>query len=172
MITHDKVSAILLIGGKIPLFFREGKDKTQWWDLPGGKRNEIGGRLEDDDTALVREVKEELGVTAEITRFVADVPHVLHPNKFIGIYLCQKISGEPRNMLPDEHLDMQMFAPAEAVVKLGNRITPKVADFIRSLAPTPMGTGHGIPREPVEAGLKIRREPTIVNPGSFYPNLK
>ena len=74
------------------------------WDLPGG-HVETGETIEQ---ALVRELHEELGITAREWREVA----VLHAPAMadesanvlcVHVFLVTAWDGEPGNLLPDEH---------------------------------------------------------------------
>jgi 8-oxo-dGTP diphosphatase len=85
------------------------------WDLPGG-------HVEADETvevALVRELREELGVTAtawrELGMFRAPAMgdergHTLR----MHVFLVTTWRGEPRNLQPDEHDEIAWRTPDEA----------------------------------------------------------
>ena len=68
------------------------------WEFPGGKV-EPG---EDDETALVRELREELHVEATVGgRLGDDVP--IGDTAVLRVYLCRIVSGEPALVDHDEH---------------------------------------------------------------------
>ena len=75
------------------------------WEFPGGKV-EPG---ESDAEALVRELEEELRVTAEIgERLGGDVP--IGETAVLRVYLCRLLDGEPALVDHDEH---RWLAPDE-----------------------------------------------------------
>ena len=68
------------------------------WEFPGGKV-EPG---EDDATALVRELREELRVEVAVgARLGADLP--IGATAVLRVYICALVSGEPALVDHDEH---------------------------------------------------------------------
>ena len=68
------------------------------WEFPGGKV-EPG---EDDATALVRELREELQVEVVVgARLGEDLP--IGPTAVLRVYVCALVSGEPALVDHDEH---------------------------------------------------------------------
>lgn len=75
------------------------------WDLPGG-HIEAG---EDPGAALIREMREELGI--RVTRFeqmfVVEQGFVMHG------FVVHRWAGEITNAAPEEHDELRFFAPDE-----------------------------------------------------------
>ncbi|MGW6401087.1 (deoxy)nucleoside triphosphate pyrophosphohydrolase [Streptomyces sp. NPDC055134] len=76
------------------------------WELPGGKV-EPG---EDPERALVRELREELGIGAEL---VARVPGEwpLKPGYVLRVWTARLLSGRPRPL--EDHDDLRWLGPDE-----------------------------------------------------------
>lgn len=96
---HDVVAALFVRAGTVLLCHRH--PGRRWypdcWDLPGG-HVEAGETAHD---ALVRECREELGVTVLETRPVA--VEVLDPAVVLRVLAVAAWSGEPLNRAPEEH---------------------------------------------------------------------
>lgn len=101
------MGGVLVRGGRALMVHRS--PARRWypdvWDLPGG-HVEDG---EEPRAALVRELREELGVDAvvagdPIARTVAD-------DFVMDVWVVRTWSGEPVNAAPDEHDDVAWLAP-------------------------------------------------------------
>lgn len=112
------VAAALFSGGRL-LAARRAVHKREagLWELPGGKV-EPG---ESDQTALARELREELGVEVEVGDRVADTEHeYAHGRVRVIVYRCSHVAGEPTLVDHDEvrwlgrgELDSVVWAPAD-----------------------------------------------------------
>jgi len=103
------VGAILRKEGQV-LLGRRRHDRASYpgvWDLPGGHL-EAGESLQ---AALVRELEEELGITAEVrgapwlTRCADGVE--------LSVFIIDRWLGEPRNRAIHEHDEIRWVGPAE-----------------------------------------------------------
>src|SRR4249920_3319483 len=124
MVNETKTVAGLLVeGGRVLLGLRAGWKRVYplYWDA-------VAGRVEQGETpeaALVRELSEEIGVTAmayylleTLTRRLPDRRNQHH------MFAVTHWTGEPAN-IPDENVKLDWFTPAQLAV-LPN-LTPDVA---------------------------------------------
>lgn len=118
MTTIDVVAAVIERGGKILISRRpKGAHLEGLWEFPGGKA-EAG---ESAERALVREVREELGVAFTAGERVAEVDWQ-YPDKRVRIaFFRGTVEGEPRPLEGQElawvvpaDLDRYEFPPADA----------------------------------------------------------
>ena len=102
------VSAILARGGKVLLSRRAREPHRGEWDLPGGFM-EVG---ETPEEGIVREIREETGLDARVTRLVhVDVGSYHEDHTLNLVYGCEA-EGEPRAM--DDSEELRWF-PLDAV---------------------------------------------------------
>jgi 8-oxo-dGTP diphosphatase len=125
------VKAVVLHQGRVLLLVNERDE----WDLPGG-RPEAG---EDHRTALVREVREETGLSIEIGTLIDDHLFEVLPQRFVRIlaFGCT-LTGSADVTLSDEHsgahwLPLDELGPSVA----GRRLPAGYLGAIRQLTDQP-----------------------------------
>jgi 8-oxo-dGTP diphosphatase len=110
-----QVVAAMLVGDDAVLLCRRSRDR-QWypdvWDLPGG-------HIEPDETApkaLVRELREELGIT--LLEPLGHHSFFRSTEEFeLRVWIASQWIGTPSNCAPDEHSEITWFT-AEDVLSL------------------------------------------------------
>jgi mutator protein MutT len=79
------------------------------WSIPGGKID----FLEKAESAVIREMEEELGIKVEIKKLLGLTSHILTENKehwLAPAYLVKIVEGIPKNMEPEKHEEIQWFS--------------------------------------------------------------
>ncbi len=103
-----KVSAaFILMDGRVLIAQRGDSSYEGKWEFPGGKvkPNESG------ETAVVRELEEELGIKVKPQRLLATVTGVFDDrNLDIDLYQCKIVSGD---VTLKEHLDAKWVSKSE-----------------------------------------------------------
>jgi 8-oxo-dGTP diphosphatase len=90
------VAAALFDRGRVLIAERPtGKHMAGWWEFPGGKV----GAGETDFQALVRELREELGIEAEPGDEIMSLTHD-YPDRVVDLVLIRAtvLNGEPRGL--------------------------------------------------------------------------
>jgi 8-oxo-dGTP diphosphatase len=120
------VAAVLVRDGRVLAARRaEGKREAGLWELPGGKV-EPG---ESDADALVRELREELGVTVSVHGPAGENEHAYaHGAVRLVALRCTLVAGEPQALdhaevrwLAADALDTVVWAPADVPLLPGVR---------------------------------------------------
>lgn len=86
----------------------QATNECDLWEFPGGTLD-YGERLRD---ALVREFREEYGVTIEVGDLLTVVDHLLedeHQHWVAPSYLCRIAEGTPRILEPDQCTEIGWF---------------------------------------------------------------
>lgn len=102
------VAALVREGDKFLIGQRpEGKTRAGMWEFIGGKTEPN----ETNEEALIRECREEIGVTVEVGTLFMDVLHD-YPDLFVHlfVYNAKIIEGEPQRL---EHQDFRWITPGE-----------------------------------------------------------
>jgi 8-oxo-dGTP diphosphatase len=102
------VGGLILQDGKVLLLLRKRPPEAGTWSLPGG-RVEFGERLED---AVVRELREELGITVEVESLVCVINHIVPADNAHWVapaYRVRLVSGEPLNLEPEKTAAIEWF---------------------------------------------------------------
>lgn len=123
----DVVGGLLCSQGRLLLGKRSARRRAYpgVWDVPGGHM-EAG---ETAEQTLVRELREEIGVTPTEWRIMAalsapamgdEAAHTLR----LHLFVVTRWRGEPHNLLPDEHDALAWFTLEDAT-----RLTLAHADY-------------------------------------------
>jgi 8-oxo-dGTP diphosphatase len=118
------VAAALLDGKRVLIAERPaGRHMAGWWEFPGGKVAEG----ESDRQALVRELREELGVEARPDTVIMTLMHD-YPDRIVDLVLWSaSFDGEPRG------LDGQQLKWVECESLGEERLLPADRPFIAAL---------------------------------------
>lgn len=90
------------------------------WGLPGGGLD----RREHLDTAVIRECREELGVTVAVDGMTG-MYYLTHSSIYVGIFRCRIVQGEIR--LSHEHKEFRWTPPDEVQGRLRQMVADAVA---------------------------------------------
>lgn len=112
------------------------RDKSLWWDLPGGRIQ----RIENPEQTLKRELQEEVGLqistpakflTMVLTNFRIPLP-LSEVRLIFSLYLCRISGDEPIN-LSDEHCGYQWLKISEAITILKPNFPEKLIDILKNM---------------------------------------
>lgn len=110
-VRHQVVAAVLVRGDEVLLCHRH--PARRWypnaWDLPGGHVDSGEARM----TALVRELREELGIDIDPIDATSVLHHSPKPDLDIEVWAIERWSGDVTNAAPDEHDELRWFAAGE-----------------------------------------------------------
>ncbi|WP_234789994.1 GNAT family N-acetyltransferase [Mycolicibacterium fortuitum] len=100
--------AAIMRDGALLLVRRRCDPEAGHWGLPGGKVD----WLEPVQAAVVREIREELGIELESVQLLCVVDQIdpVKPEHWVApVYLARQFSGEPRIVEPDKHAEWGWF---------------------------------------------------------------
>ena len=118
--------------GEVLLVKRTSKTRNQagQWSKPGGGI-EFGEKVED---AIKREIKEEVGVDIELTRFLGFVDDIMesdHQHWITFNYVAKIISGEVKNMEPEKHEEMKWFSLDNLPKELNKNTDLSIKEYLK-----------------------------------------
>jgi ADP-ribose pyrophosphatase YjhB (NUDIX family) len=123
--------AAILRDGRILLALRRKPPEAGLWSLPGGKVDFLE-RVED---AIVREVREEIGVEIALSRLLlvsqligVDGQHWVSP-----VYLAAIVSGDPENREPGKTQRVEWFAMDAAPANLAQAAREAIGALLDGL---------------------------------------
>jgi 8-oxo-dGTP diphosphatase len=124
------VGGVILQDASVLLLLRKKPPEAGFWSLPGG-RVEFLERVED---ALVRELKEELGVEAEIESLLCVTDHIVEADYAHWVspaYLVRLVAGVARNLEPEKTAAIEWFPLSELPENLGIAAKSALAAYLR-----------------------------------------
>ena len=121
------VTAVIQVGDQVLLHQRslESRGQPGKWENAGGEIDEG----ETPDQAIIREIKEELGVEFIIDKVIYDDVFDSGEDKWHVFIYGGSIKGTPRVMIPEETIDVKWFKLAE--LKDVDLATYTHADFVK-----------------------------------------
>ena len=127
LIINDKNEALLVKRGV------KSKNEVGVWSKPGGAV-EFGEKVED---AVRREIKEELGVNIELSKFLGFTNHIIKSENQHWVtfnYLAKITEGEPRIMEPEKIAEIKWFNLKNLPEKLSQTTSEPIKDYLRSIS--------------------------------------
>jgi 8-oxo-dGTP diphosphatase len=130
---HQGVSALFFSEDRVLLAHRT--HKRDWapdtWDVPGGHVE----RGESETEALVREVREELGIEI-LQKSTVLSARLTGPNFEVAYFVVDTWAGEPYNSAPEEHIEIAWVPLSEldAIALADPEIIPIIRNAGKSVA--------------------------------------
>lgn len=124
------VGGVLLDDRKVLLLLRRNPPEAEFWSLPGG-RVEFMERVED---AVVRELKEELGIVVEIESLLCVTDHIVRADNAHWVspaYLVRLVSGVPQNLEPEKTAAIEWFPLSQLPENLGLAAKSALNAYVR-----------------------------------------
>ena len=110
----------------------KSKNEVGVWSKPGGAV-EFGEKVED---AVKREIKEELGVGIELSKFLGFTNHIIKLENQHWVtfnYLAKIIEGEPKIMEPEKIAEIKWFNLKNLPEKLSQTTSEPIKDYLKSI---------------------------------------
>lgn len=109
-----RVAAVFVFTPTGELYIQEHKSDRKW-------DNSVGGHVRAGESyaqAAVREAKEELGITDELTELATSIhgPEYPHMQHFFGLYMCTP--GTNWQFIPNDEVDTIIPLPVPEIVSL------------------------------------------------------
>jgi 8-oxo-dGTP diphosphatase len=107
-------------------------NEASFWSLPGGSVD-FGEKVVD---AIKREIKEELGVEIELTKFLGYHDHILEKENqhWVAIhYLAKIVSGIPQNLESEKHSEIRWFPIDELPKNITSTTSEPLRKYLESL---------------------------------------
>ena len=123
------VGGVILKEGKVLLLLRRKPPEAGFWSLPGG-RVEFMERVED---ALVRELREELGVEVQIESLICVTNHIVPADNAHWVspaYVVRLVSGSPQNLEPEKTATIEWFPLSQLPENLGLAARSALTSFL------------------------------------------
>jgi ADP-ribose pyrophosphatase len=124
------VGGVILHNARVLLLLRKKAPEAGFWSLPGG-RVEFMERVED---AVVRELKEELGIEVEVESLLCVTNHMVQADNAHWVspaYLVRLVSGVPQNLEPEKTAAIEWFPLAALPENMGIAAKSAIAAYLK-----------------------------------------
>lgn len=125
LIINDKNETLLIKRGN------KSKNEVGFWGKPGGAV-EFGEKVED---AVKREIKEELNIDIELTKFLGFTDHIIKSENQHWVtfnYAAKIIKGMPQNMEPKKTEKIGWFSFDNLPEKLNQPAIESIQEYLKS----------------------------------------
>lgn len=109
----------------------KSKNEAGFWSKPGGKV-EFGETVE---SAIIREIKEELDIDIELTGFINFTNHIIKSENqhWVALsYLAKINKGIPRNMEPEKIAEIKWFSFDNLPEKITQTTSESIKEYLKS----------------------------------------
>ena len=108
------------------------KNEAGFWSKPGGAV-EYGEKVEG---AVIREIKEELGIDIELVKLMGFTNHIIESENQHWIsfnFLAKIVGGTPKNLEPNKIEEVRWFKLNELPEKLSKTTSEPINQYLESL---------------------------------------